>query len=209
MKKLKKQYSGGWVDESVSDRTRAMILAMPGGSEDLIEEFARLIGRFRSWRELRESEPQPEVVIQHLQKTKDLVCELQDCMDRMPLMVQAYGNDIGRCWNEGYVGMERALLDNLIKFQVLLPAIAKRFQPQRGHRGERPKTLERLLLADVDQLFERSGCDLGVIERAQRVFQILNDAGVHGLPSDGAKARKVILAVRKAQQGPEIRRDPS
>ncbi|MCY1295661.1 hypothetical protein D9M70_450120 [compost metagenome] len=200
MKKLKRQVTGGWVDESLPDRAIDLIRAVPGTDNSLIDAIGRRLGLYRGFRQFYDTEPQVAVLVRHLEYLASKSHELMKDIQSLPSNAEAIATELMfTSWAESFPQFEQRLTQDLVRFSALMNAVAVRMKPLLGRRGERPNTLEHSLLSDVAQMLQNTGCGMKRIEEAQKAVEILVAAGVGDLPGTPEKARRVIIAWRKAQ----------
>lgn len=199
MKKLKPQHTGGFVDNSLSDRSLSLIQSVPGASDELVDKIARRVGRYRDFRAFRDTEPQVAVLIRHLAEISAKSDQLREDLKNLPPAADAIATEVMHfAWLEMFPDFDRQLSKDLLRLSALMRQVACRLAPQMNRRGDHPSTLEHELLSDVAQMLEDADGRMGRIAEAGKTAEILCAAGVHGLPATPEKARKAILAWRKA-----------
>ncbi|HHK4737788.1 TPA: hypothetical protein ACQTZZ_004196 [Pseudomonas aeruginosa] len=203
MKKFQRQISSGWVDETLTDRALEAIRSIPLSNDDLEQKIGERLGRYRLLRQFHDTEPQPSVLVRHLSDLASTSHELITGIMTLPPAARALATEIlYATGKESFQKLSKQLTRDLVTFSAVMNSVSNRVKPSIGRKGEKPNTLEHSLLSDVAQLLQDFGCGLGRIEEAQKTVEILVAAGVSELPGTPEKARKAIIAWRKAQDKP-------
>lgn len=199
MRKLKRQYTGGVVDESLPEQCSSIIRQLPGDTTFIEEQIGVLLGRYRSWQAFHDTAPQIGVTIEHLRSVAKQAEQLRKSLDLIPPDAEAeLSLRAVKAWGMSFFTMERELAQGLTRLQVAAMHVAEGFNPYKNKKGEKAHGLKHALLADVSELLEKhAGNKLGVIQAAGLSVKILNAAGVRGLPVNDERARDTIRTWRK------------
>lgn len=146
---IKKQHTGGVVDDSLLESTRLKIREL-GGPCDLEERISRELGRYRDYAKFRDTEPTAAQTLKHLDGTVALANKLLQHIDLMPAIVDGLL----------YEKLQRANIafnieDELYRCVALYGGIAAELKTCERRKGEKPKTIEISLLSDVAALIEK------------------------------------------------------
>lgn len=194
MKKISRQETGGWVDESLSEDAERFIASLPGSAE-LRLFVSRELGRYRMFRQYNESAPQPAAVVEHLARIAALADELRTSLELIPPEIQAHAGDIAlKAWGFDHYHLDERLQSDLIRLSALTRRVST--DVITGRRGERPNTLKQSLLSTVATEIERQG--VKKVEAAGIAAELLTLAGVHDLPATPEKARSAVRAYQKS-----------
>jgi hypothetical protein len=195
-RKLPVQRTGGMVDESLKARTELLFADLPK-SDQLMEVVKVLFGRYRCLTESRDTEPSRAEEIRHTEKTLQLIRELHEHLNQTPESVKAQiGLHEWRLVREFKFQPFGRLKQELDDSRLFASRALNDVKQWKSKTGERPKQEEHDLLSQVSSLLEREG--LTKLGSADLASQILRSEGVR-VPEDPAKAREVILAVRKRE----------
>lgn len=198
--KIKKQISGGAVDESLLERSRKKIADL-GGPENLSSCIAKLLGRYRAMRDYRDTAPTTSETVKHLNDTAAIIEKLKANIDLMPEIVE------GNMWELLYrtrakvgTNLTNILVENLTYYQLLCKKLEKEFKKAGSRKGEKPKLLEHELLSDVALMIEKID-GIGKAQAADYAAEILISEGVQNIPNwektRGSAARDAVVAYRK------------
>ncbi|MQX53927.1 hypothetical protein [Alcanivorax sediminis] len=200
-RKIPKQHTGGWVDESISPRAKKKILGLPHG-EELLCQIQRLLGEYRDWSSYRDTAPTKEETLKHSEKTQKLVADLLTHLGMTPEPVKAYISEDLYLTGKGYFeGFVYPIEQQLQTYLLLLKRSQRRVEQWPSNKGRRPSNLEHILLSNVAGLLEGTG--MKVTEAAAQAAEILQAAGVSSLPGpdDPKEARKAVRAIRESMRG--------
>lgn len=197
---IKKQYTGGVIDDSLRDRTKAKISAL-NGSEDLENCIAKALGDYRFRRQTRETEPAHAEIIKHLKDTVSLIEKLREKIDLMPPVVNSiFWETLYRSKGVESTWLPENLEENLITYQVLCEKVARENRNNGGKRGEKTKDLEHGLLSDIAFMIEKID-GIGLEKAADYAAEILISEGVQNIPNwekkRGSAAREKVNDYRK------------
>lgn len=193
MKRISKQITGGWVDESLSEAAEQFIASLPGASE-LRQFVARELGRYRMFRLSHQTAPQPAEVVEHLARIAALADELRAGLELIPPEMMAHAKGLAsNAWGVDHYRFDEKLRSDLMRLSALTRRASK--DVITGRSGERPNTLKRSLLSAVAGEIERLG--FGKVEAAGMAAELLTLAGVHDLPATPEKARAAVRAHQK------------
>ncbi|WP_152206803.1 hypothetical protein [Marinobacter changyiensis] len=195
-RKIPLQHTGGMVDESLKARTDLLFVDLPKSGE-LLEVVKVLFGRYRCLTQSRDTEPSRAEEIRHAEKTLQLIDELQEHLSKTPESIKAqiglYEWRLNREFNlQPFGGLNQELND----LRLFAGRALNDVKQWKSKTGERPKQEEHDLLSQVSSLLEHEG--LTKLGSADLASKILRSEGVR-VPEDPAKAREVILAVRKRE----------
>jgi hypothetical protein len=194
-RKMPTQYAGGQVDETLKARTVKMLVGLPLRDE-MISQLKIILGRYRSLKRSRDTEPSKAEEIGHTEKTLQLITELQEHLNQTPESIKAqiglYEWRLSREIESQAFGRLHRELNDLRVFAGRAVSDAKQWNTK---TGERPKHEERDLLSQVSSLIEFRG--LKKIDSADLALQILRSEEGAIVPADPEKAREAILAARK------------
>lgn len=205
MKKIERQYTGGVVDESLSERCASLIRQLPGDTAALEEQIGVLLGRYRSWRQFHDTAPQVGVTIEHLRSVAKQAEQLRKSLELIPPDAEAeLSLRVYKAWEMSFFDMERALVQGLTRMQVVATQVANGFEPYKGRPGGKRHSLQHELLSDVSELLEQHAeITLTLEQIAGLTVEILNTAGVRDLPITSKRTRDTINSWRK-RSTPEI-----
>lgn len=188
-KKIRRQITSAWVDETLSVKAIKVIHQVVGCNPKLESQIGELLGDYRLTAAYRDTQPTLDESKQHMEKTVRAIDELIGYMELMPeycnASIAAKNLDIGG---------NHELENDIKTYRVACRAVLADLERTRSRKGERPKKLEHRLLSGVDSILETyvSGAE----ERAGKASEILRAAGIKQMPVDNKKARAAILAYR-------------
>jgi len=199
-KKILKQVTGGWVDESINP---AALKILKNLSVDVAttERIGELIGEYRLTNAARETAPTPYESIRHLKQTQALISDLLAKLELMPEDFKALSTvDMLKVTGEVYEQFEARMTTDLMRYRATCARAIEQMKAWPSTKGETPKFLEHKLLSAVAELLEP--CSGGLEDAADNASRVLRGAGLKYLPVDKKKARAAILAYKRKSGTP-------
>jgi hypothetical protein len=195
-RKMEKQETAGWIDVSLPANVEREIIGLPEG-QALRVDIGDLVGRYRALARSRDEAPAKAEAIDHAQRTSRLIDDLKEQLNLTPAMTKALiSEDLFRYNAKPYSKVENTLNSELGVLKLLFAEAAKRMEAEESTAGRKDSRLEHTLLSDVSALLEKRGVPL--LQSAEISADLLRRSGVV-VPTDPAKARRQIVAIRKAQ----------
>lgn len=203
---MKKQYSGGAVDGTISDKARQLICSI-SDDPNLIKKIATLVGRYRGEAQRRDTEPAKYQFIDELERVVKSSEELSTSLDLLPDSINVMFAK--KCQRAGYDIIEAhsylGILENQLNYyNVIFKSIIAEIKEIPAPKGEKPKFREKVLLSDVSYLLEQASPSNGVMRSALYASKILTACGVPNIPvgneddsNPGKKQREAIKKARK------------
>lgn len=198
MAKLKKQSIGGFIDKSLNSKAEELITSF-SSDKILLTKFRQLIGVYRFWKQIRETEIAKHQISNEVGKIIKSLDSLHSSVDRLPVSISDLWASQRSLLGYNYI-KAHSFFDNL---KIQLKKYSENFEdlaffidevPEK--RGEKKKYHEKLLLSNASELIERTKPNFGLMNSAELASKILTACGVHNIPHDKKKAREAIKKYR-------------
>jgi len=196
IKRLPIQVSGGALDDRLDPKVLEIIESIQGNQEAMRKGIENRVGWFRMFRDSRQTEPQAQDLMEHLQRIREAARFVGESITSLPLSAGALFHDkIYHMGGDQYLS-PRTLEQELVKVEALMGYIAKQIEP-RG-KGDKSSALEHQLLSDVASIIEEhSDRKIGQVALAGIAAEITSHICL--VPTDPKKAREKIIRVRAAK----------
>jgi hypothetical protein len=193
-KKISRQYTGGWVDGTISDGALNLIKKELGNCDEFKAKLSVELGRYRDWKKFSDTAPSVSESINHLKKISNQSTELIESLNLIPSEATAiFEARLFQSSQEPFLYAEQRLKADLTMLKVLSNAVSKDLEALKGRRGVKSNSLEHSLLVKTTGLVEEYGAKtLNKTTTAWLAAQILIAAGISEMPGTPEKARAVV-----------------
>lgn len=93
IKRLPEQVSGGALDDQLDPKALAVIAGIKGDQAAMREAIEGRVGWFRMLRDSRQTEPQPQELMEHLQRIQEAARFVGDSITSLPMHADALLRD--------------------------------------------------------------------------------------------------------------------
>lgn len=195
-RKIKKQITDGWADESLSPRALKLINELSDYDDPTLHvRIGKLVGDFRLKQENRDTASPPEVSKEHVAKTGRAVTYLLAQLELMP-------EDFKSLASVKFLEHRREdyeqtcyRMESDLKLYIEICSDAVETMDNWKNRGERKKSFERNLLAGVAALLKPYS-DTSA-EAAKNASEVLRAAGIKRMPVDKKVAARHARTARQ------------